>query len=145
MEFAKKAKLVFGVNVTTWRPSKLRLVGSVIGNKTNNTHRRPMGIAGTLHMVHVLVTRCRHCDIDPIDFDVPTLDAQHRSSYYFSLLWDHGAASTHVNLLGISAPYLLPALSYLIAALASNFLSLISLDYRVDFNRRYIDGKLKLR
>ena len=26
----------------------------------------------------------------------------------FSLLWDHGAASTRVNLLRISAPYLLP-------------------------------------
>ena len=35
------------------------------------------------------------------------------------------------------------ALPYLIAALASNLLSLVTLD-RVDFNRRYIDGKLKL-
>ena len=48
----------------------------------------------------------------------------------FSLLWDLGAASTQVNLLGISAPYLLPVHchNYVIAALASKLLSLVTLD-----------------
>ena len=40
-----------------------------------------------------------------IDFDILWTRS---NVVQFSLLWDRGAASTQANLLGISAPYLLP-------------------------------------